>query len=672
MRPGETKYPHIFSPGKIGKLTTKNRIKYNATVTNFCYRDGFVSKTEIDYLEAQARGGPGIVSAQGAYTDAKGEQKGYPNQMAIYDDKFIPGIAKIADVIHKNGALALFQLMPCGRYGGVELNYSKGPSVVPQFVRYYKDMAEMTVEEIKIAEQECIDAARRAAEAGYDMVEMGGHVGYLFADFVSKFTNKRTDEYGGDARGRMKFNTDIIKGIKKELGQDYPVGIRLSIEENLLAQGGNTQEESLEAMLLAEEAGADYMSVTVGWHEAPSPTIHRVVPMGEYLPLVKKVKDALKIPVSHAYRQFIPDIPEKAMADGILDFWEMCRPMMVEPNLPNLVAEDRQQDIRPCIGCNVCIARLARVEPLTCPIRPNMGHEGERIWGYYGFPKAPERKKVAIIGAGPAGMQAGAVAAEKGHEVTIYEKNDHVGGQLFSAAQGVNGDEELIRMVNYLKAQCDKHGVEFKLGQAMNAETAKDLDVDVLIIATGAVADKSLKGADKANVASCTDVLEGKVQPGKRVAIIGGKGRALQTAQAIVAKNPDCKITVICEEKYTCSDVQFSYQWIYKIMSMQHGLELIKNAKPVEITDQGVIIDLSGEKGKLIEADTVVIAKMVPNRELAYDSYKAKDVNMIGDCIQVRRLFAAVHDGYKMGMRVDFEPFARVTVEKVQAKGKKE
>ncbi len=658
MRTGEAKYPHIFSPGRIGKLETRNRIKYNATVTNFCYRDGFVSQTEIDYLEAQARGGPGIVSAQGAYTDARGEQKGYPNQMAIYDDKFIPGIAKIADVIHKNGALALFQLMPCGRYGGVDLTYSKGPSVVPQFVRYYKPMIEMTLEEIEIAKQECINAAVRAAEAGYDMVEMGGHVGYLFADFVSRFTNKRTDEYGGDARGRMKFNTDIIKGIKKELGEDYPVGIRLSIEENLLAQGGNTQEESLEAMLIAEEAGADYISVTVGWHEAPSPTIHRVVPMGEYLPLVKKVKDALKIPVSHAYRQFIPDIPEKAMAEGILDFWEMCRPMMVEPNLPNLVAEDRQQDIRPCIGCNVCIARLARIEPLNCPIRPSMGHEGEPIWGYYGFPKAPVSKKVAIIGAGPAGMQAGAVAAEKGHEVTIYEASDHVGGQLFSASHGVSGDEELIRMVNYLKAQCDKHGVEFKMNTHITPEMAQEMDVDVLIIATGAVPDRSLPGSDKARVVSCTDVLEGKVEPGKRVAIIGGKGRGLQTAQAIAVRFPECETTVLCEEKYTCSDVQFSYQWIYKVMSMQHNLELIKSAKPVEITDVGIVFDLPGEKGKTIEADTVIIAKMVPNKELTYDSYRAKDVNMIGDCIQVRRLFAALHDGFKMGMRVDYQQFA--------------
>ncbi len=405
MRLGEQKYPHIFSPGKIGKLTTKNRIKYNATVTNFCYRDGYVSPTELAYIEPQARGGWHCHYGR-SYTDPKEEQKGYANQMGCYDDKFIPGLRSLVDAIHKNNALAYFQVMPCGRYGGSDLPYTTGPSAVPQTASVYKPMRAMTTEEIEICIQQCVDAFRRAYEAGYDIGELGGHVGYLVSNFVSKFTNRRTDKYGGDIRGRMKFVTDIITGTKKLLGDDFPIGIRLSVEENLGEQG-NTMEESLESMRIAEEAGAAWISVTVGWHEAPHPTISRDIPMGHFLPLVAKVRKVVKVPIMHAYRQFVPDIPEKAMADGYLDYWEMCRPMIVEPNIPNLVTEDRQRDIRPCIGCNLCIARLGRREPMGCTVRPSAGHEGEREWGYYGFPRVEKGLKVVIVGAGPVGMQAG-------------------------------------------------------------------------------------------------------------------------------------------------------------------------------------------------------------------------------------------------------------------------
>ncbi|HEY5997217.1 MAG TPA: NADH oxidase, partial [Candidatus Deferrimicrobiaceae bacterium] len=229
---------------------TKNRIKYNATVTNYCYRDGFVSPTEEAYIEAQARGGPGIVTSGGSYTDPKEEQKGYVNQMGCFDDKFIPGMAKLADIIHKYDAVACFQVMPCGRYGGADLDYCVGPSAVPQSTTAYKPMRAFSTEEVYVCIQQCIDAFRRAAEAGFDVGELGGHVGYLVSNFVSKFTNRRTDEFGGDIKGRMKFVTDIIKGTHKVLGEDWPIGIRLSYGENL-GDKGNTLEEGLESMKIA-------------------------------------------------------------------------------------------------------------------------------------------------------------------------------------------------------------------------------------------------------------------------------------------------------------------------------------------------------------------------------------------------------------------------------------
>ena len=386
MLPGLKKYPHIFSPIKIGKLEIKNRIKYASTETNFNYRDGYVADKEVGYMEAQARGGAGIVTTQGAYADSSGAGKGYVGMMAIWDDKFIPGLTRLANAIKRNGATSCLQLMHCGRVGGIELPYTDGPSDVPQKLPIFRPPREMSKEDIEQCIQEHIDGARRTVEAGFEIVEVSGIVGYLISNFISSYTNKRTDEYGGDIKGRCKFMTDIIEGIRKECG-DLSIGIRLCGEELLDDRGGNTIEESLESIKLAEKAGADYLTVTAGWQESMIPVITRDVPMGHWLYIAERMKKNIAIPVSMAYRLFVPDIPEKAMEEGRLDIWEMCRPMIADPNLPRKIMEDRQEDITPCIACNVCLGRLFRDTELSCTVRPNLGHENEPEWGYYGFPK---------------------------------------------------------------------------------------------------------------------------------------------------------------------------------------------------------------------------------------------------------------------------------------------
>ncbi|MBN2361597.1 MAG: NADH:flavin oxidoreductase, partial [Deltaproteobacteria bacterium] len=252
MKPGERLYPHVFSPFRIGKLEMKNRIKYASTETNFNYGDGWVSEKEIAYMEAQARGGAAIVTTQGAYTDPRTEGKGYVGMMAIWDDKFIPGLKKINDVIHRYQAKSILQLMHCGRVGGVELDYTVGPSVVKQRIPRFREPIEMTVEQIERCIQDHIDAAVRTQEAGYDGVEISGIVGYLISNFISAYTNKRTDEYGGDIAGRSTFMRKIVSGIRKAVGPDYPIIIRLCGEELLGDRGGNTPEESLESIKIAE------------------------------------------------------------------------------------------------------------------------------------------------------------------------------------------------------------------------------------------------------------------------------------------------------------------------------------------------------------------------------------------------------------------------------------
>jgi 2,4-dienoyl-CoA reductase (NADPH2) len=647
MKPGEKKYPHIFSPFRIGKMEMKNRIKYASTETNFNYGDGFVSDKEVAYMEAQARGGAGIVTTQGAFTDPRTEGKGYVGMMAIWDDKFIPGLKRISDAIHKYDSKSILQLMHCGRVGGVELEYTVGPSAVKQRIPRFREPKEMTVEEIETAIQEHVDGARRCQEAGYDGVEISGIVGYLISNFISSYTNLRTDAFGGTVEKRAEFMRRIVSGIRKQVGPDYPIIIRLCGDELLHDRGGNKPEESLQVIKIAEQAGIDCLSVTAGWQESAVSVISRDIPMGHWLPVSERMKKNLKVPVAMAYRLFLPQIVEDALVQGRLDIWEMCRPMIADPYLPAKILEGQEEEIIPCMACNICLARLFRDAELCCFVRPSLGHEAEADFGFYGFPKAPQKKKVWIIGGGVAGLQAGAIAAEKGHQVTITEQSDHLGGQLAAAAHGPWGDDEFMRLVSFLEGQCKKHGAKIELSKAVTKDEVKASDADVVILATGAKPHSEVKGADRANVVSCLDVFEGKAKVGKRAVILGDGGVAISTALLLLHRGGH-EVALVGKAKKPGADVNPSYIWRYMSKLKEGKAVLVTLAKVEEITEAGVAV-VTPEGPKTIPADTVIIATMQSAQELLKGK---KGAYVIGDAVTVRRANSAILDGYRMGMRL--------------------
>lgn len=648
MYPGEKKYPHVFSPGRIGKMETKNRIKYASTETNFNYGDGFVSEKEIAYMEAQARGGAGMVTTQGAYTDPSGEGKGYVGMMGIWDDKFIPGLKKIADVIHKYDAKAVLQLMHCGRVGGVELEYTVGPSVVPQKIPRFREPREMTVEQIQQAIQEHVKGAIRTQEAGYDAVEISGIVGYLLSNFNSKYTNKRTDDHGGSVENRARFMREIIEGIRKAVGPDFPIIIRLCGEELLDDRGGNTPEECLEIIKIAERAGIDCLSVTVGWQESAETVISRDRAMGSWLYIAEKMKKNIKAPVSMAYRLFTPEIPDKAISDGILDFWESCRAMIADPFLPRKILEDRQNEIVPCMACNICLARLFRDAELNCMVRPSLGHETEPQYGFYGFAKADKPKKVLIVGAGVAGLQAASVAAQKGHQVTVYEKSAKLGGQLEAASHGPGGDNEFLRLINHLAHMTKIHGGKIITNQEVTDEFIKQQNPDVTIIATGAQpARPDVSGVDLPHVVSCLDVLRGKVDLGQKVLVLGDLGVAISTTLFILHHFPDKAVSTLSSVRKLGRDVNPSYIWRYIKKLKEGGVTQYPLHSLLEIRNGEVIAKAPDGKEVTIPADTVILANME-----SYKPLKAKDAYVIGDALMPRRGNSALLDGFRMGMRL--------------------
>ena len=412
--PGAKKYPHLFKPIQIGNLLVPNRIKYAATEENLNGHDGYITDSGVAYMRERAKGVVGgLCFMQGVYMDEARKGQGYVGQAAAWDDKFIPGLKRIADAIHEQRAVAGFQLMDCGRVGAVEVESGHGPSTVPQRLRIFKPMYEMTKAEVKEMIQQHVDAAKRGIEAGFDIMEISGIVGYLISNFISSYTNRRTDEYGGDIRGRMQAVVEIIQGVKAACPPDMPVGIRLCLEELLDDVRGNTPEESIESYKIAEEAGVDYISCTLGWQESIYPVISRDIPMGNWVHLAKRAKEHVKIPIQMAYRLFKPQLPNDKIGAGELDIWEMCRPMIADPLMPKKVLEGREEEIRHCVACNLCLARLFRDAPMTCYINPVCAHEANPE--FTDPAPAEEEKEIMIVGAGPAGLECAYMAARRGH-----------------------------------------------------------------------------------------------------------------------------------------------------------------------------------------------------------------------------------------------------------------
>ncbi len=649
--PGAKKYPHLFKPIQIGNLIVPNRIKYAATEDNLNGHDGFVTNAGVEYMRQRAIGVVGgLCFMQGVYMDEKRQGQGYVGQAAAWDDKFIPGLKRIADAIHEQKAVAGYQLMDCGRVGAVEVDYCHGPSAVPQRLRIFKPVEEMSKDDIKTVIQQHIDAARRGVEAGFDIMEISGIVGYLISNFISSYTNRRTDEYGGDIRGRMRFVVEIIQSVKEVCGPDIPVGIRLCSEELLDDVRGNTPEESMESYKIAEEAGADYISCTLGWQESIYPVISRDIPMGNWIHLAKRAKEHVKIPIQMAYRLFRPALPNAKIGAGELDIWEMCRSMIADPHMPKKVAEGREEEIRHCVACNLCLARLFRDAPMTCYINPVCAHEWQPD---FANPKpAQETKEVMIVGAGPAGLECAYMAARRGHEVHVYDKRNEIGGTLNEAKHAPYGDDELWTCAEYQKVMCEKAGVKFHLGTEVTEDLIEEEMPDTVVLATGPVYPKiKASGGDSTKVVYLLDVMSGKAQVGDSVVVYGNRKPGIGCALHLAKQGK--KVTIVGKEKSAGFDVNPSFKWRYMIYMRQNGIMVYNDCDIQEINEEGLIVRSYDGVRWPVKCDTVVVSEREPNESLkkAVQS-EGIELFVIGDALIPRNLSSAVHDGYRVGMRL--------------------
>jgi len=650
--PGAKTYPNLFQPIQIGNLTVPNRIKYAATEDNLNDHNGFVTDADVAYIRSRAEGVVGgLCFMQGVYMDEAQKGQGYVGQAACWDDKYVEGLRRLADAIHGERAIAGFQLMDCGRVGAVDVDRGHAPSTVPQRLRIFKPMYEMTNEEVKEMVRQHADAAIRGIEAGFDVIEISGIVGYLISNFLSSYTNRRTDEYGGDIRGRCQAMVEIIQEVKKVCGADIPVGIRLCSDELLNDVKGNTPEESMETYKIAEEAGADYISCTLGWQESIYPVISRDIPQGNWLYLAKRAKEHVKIPIQMAYRLFTPDRPNKAIGDGDLDIWEMCRSMIADPLMPKKVLEGREDEIRHCVACNLCLARLFRDAPMTCYINPTCAHEHDESF----TPKPVEeddKKDVMIVGAGPAGLECAYVAGMRGHEVHVYDKREEMGGTVLEASRAPYGDEELMTCPHYQKEMCEKAGVEFHLGAEVTEELIQDEMPDTVVLATGPVYSKIQgKGGDRKNVVNVLDVMAGTAEVGENVIVWGNRKPGIGVALKLAKEGK--KVTIVGREKSAGFDVNPSFKWRYMIYLKQNGVMAYNDCDIEEINDNEIIVKTYDGYRLPVKCDTVIVSEREANDGLK-NVVQAEGIELfvIGDALVPRNMSSAVHDGYRIGLRI--------------------
>jgi 2,4-dienoyl-CoA reductase-like NADH-dependent reductase (Old Yellow Enzyme family)/NADPH-dependent 2,4-dienoyl-CoA reductase/sulfur reductase-like enzyme len=656
MKPGEAKLPNLFQPGRLGRFETRNRIKYGACcVSNYNTRDGFITERELARMRVIARTGCGIITNQGAYPDPLGEGKAYFRQVAIFDDKFLPQFERIAADIKSEGAIAIQQILHAGRYGGIDLGYCIQPSDVPQTLPHFRPPKVMTKEEIRDCIRQHADAALRAVRAGFDGTEVTSFMGYLLANFNSRFTNQRTDEYGGSIANRGRFMRELIDAIKQATPEN-PLVVRLNGAELMDKWGGNSEDECFELMQQAVDAGVDMISVTVGWQEAPESSIGRDIPPGYWNYLSERAKKAFpETLIAFGNRLPDPGMADQCVRDGVLDFWEVCRPLLADPELIHKAAEDRLDEVRRCIGSLNCLSRLFRDLPYTCTMNPALGHEVEPE---YEVRPAAYKKKVMVIGAGPAGMECAITAAKRGHEVTVFDRAAQIGGNLRAyAVNDLARPDDLLSVISHYEVVARKLGIEMRLNTEVHAKFMRSVlhQYDVCVIAAGARVDRApfahLPGAER--MLDALDVAHGRVAVGKRVVIVGGGKIGLTVAESL-RKRHEAEVTVVEQDKRIAGDVKPSFKWRHAAWVEELGIACLTSSRPVKVTAEGVTVRDAKGAERLLPADSVILAASIrPSHELFGEfEWMVDELHGVGDAVIARGLEQAIQEGFRLGVRL--------------------
>lgn len=639
------KFEALFQTGNIGKLKLPNRLIMNAMGVVLTDGQSNPIQRTFDYYAARARGGVGLVTTQ---CMAVSEDAATPWELAIYDDKFIPGLSKIVEAIHTNGSKASIQLMHYGlliTFAGFipEGKRIKVPSITP-WLSDDKPYDEVSEADIDRYVEDFTQAARRAMEAGADAVELHACHGCLVSTFMSPITNRRTDQYGGNAENRTRFAARIVQNIKQATGADYPLIVKINASDDL-ENGVSIEEVSQQASIL-EYAGADAISISSGlefWTALSIPCY--AYPDGPMVLLAEKVKQSVKVPVI-VPGKIGPELAERLVKNKKVDFIAMGRPLLADPEYPNKLREGRFQEICPCVYCNNCI----KTEPGqgVCSVNPFLFREAK-----YPHPPTDTAKKIIVIGGGISGMQAAALMARRGHHVTLYEKNHNLGGQ-WSIAASQPGKECYSRFLDYIKYQLKESGAATKLGIEITLQKVLEIKPDAAVVATGAVPRTlPIPGIKGPNVVQSNDVITGKAKIRGRTVVIGGRFIGMEVALSLAEQGKKVSIVTLAGLGENGSKLE---RMMFRTLArrlIECGVPVYPNTQALEITDGHVIISYNHDIC-FLPADTVILAVGAqPDNRLARElEGMVPEVFAIGDCVEPHDAAAASYQAARLAAKI--------------------
>ena len=625
-------YPHLFRPLELGHVTLPNRIMMGSMHTGLEERPDGMQRLAAFYAE-RARGGAGLMVTGGFSPDQAGNLSPHPAMMASSEDRDHHKV--ITRAVHDAGGRICLQLLHAGRYGKhpaiVAPSALKSPinPIVPR---------EMSAAEIERTLDAFAASAALAREAGYDGVEVMGSEGYLITQFLAPRTNQRADDWGGSLANRMRFALEAVRRTRAAAGADFILIYRISALE--LVEGGLSGEEVLQLAQAIEAAGASLLNTGIGWHEARIPTISQAVPRGGFAWVTRRLKDAVKIPVIASNRINAPEVGEEILARGDADMVSLARALLADAEFANKAKAGDRAGINICIACNqACLDHIFVGRFASCLVNPRAGRETKLK-----FEKTGNRKKIAVVGGGPAGLSCAAIAAERGHEVTLYEKAAELGGQ-FNLAKRIPGKQEFAESVAYFAERLQRAGVTVQLNRSPKEEDLKHYDE--VVLASGADPRRpQIPGIEHRSVVGYADVLAGRAAVGQRVAIVGMGGIGFDVALYLLERAsratldpqafrshwgislsgslaqpaqaaPAHRITMLKRSTTPFGDtLGKTTGWVHRTELARNGVKMLKGVEYLGIDDQGLHIALDG-KQQIVPADSVILcAGQVSRRDI--------------------------------------------------------
>jgi len=636
---------YLFTPYKIKNIELKNRIVIPPLASFLIDPGGAITDAAVEHYMRRAAGGPAMVILEACAVSPEGVVSA--NQARIDDDRLLEGLARIAAAIASEGAIPAIQIHHAGRQTSPKVIGRRPVAPSPLACPAIRGAVDpLSVEGIHEIVQKFVDAAVRAREAGFELLEIHGAHGYLINQFLSNYSNIREDRYGGNTARRTRFAVEIIRRIRERLGPDYPISFKISAQE--FVPGGLTVPESIEILKILVDAGIDVVQVSAGNDSTPEwicqPMFMQKACLADS---ARQIKQALDIPVMAVGRINDPWTAENVIAEGKADLVCIGRGLMADPQMPNKAFEGRFDEIVTCIACNTCMESIFKKGRLECLVNPTLGREKEME-----IVPSDNPRKVMVVGGGPGGLYAAWVAAKRGHDVHLFEKEPVLGGQLVPGSKTAY-KREMQSLIRFQKKQVELYGVKCHLGRKVTADVVEKEHPDVVVLATGSQPVlPPLEGIDRDLVSTFDVILNGQISDRKKTVVIGGGATGCEVAYHLTETGSSVTIVELLPKIGGNLEAITKRLLIRKLK--ERKVQFLTEHKVLKIEKDGIVIEGPDDTQRKLEAQRVVVAVGIRPDDTIHDKIKSLgyETHVIGDCFKPRNAKEAILEGARLGRAI--------------------